>query len=77
MTDWTYLAGAGVLAGAMNAMAGGGSFVTLPVLIGTGVPSVMANATSTVALFPGGAASAWVYRSGLTRVFPACPFAPS
>jgi hypothetical protein len=68
MTDWIYLAAAGLLAGAMNAMAGGGSFVTLPVLISTGVPSVMANATSTVALYPGGAASAWVYRSGLSRV---------
>ena len=46
----------------MNAMAGGGSFVTLPALVSVGVPSVMANATSTVALYPGGAASAWVYR---------------
>jgi hypothetical protein len=44
MADWMLLAGAGVLAGAMNAMAGGGSFVTLPVLIGAGVPSVIANA---------------------------------
>jgi hypothetical protein len=62
------LTGAGVLAGAMNAMAGGGSFITLPILIGAGLPSVAANATSTVALYPGGAVSAWVYRSGLTRV---------
>ena len=56
------------MAGAMNAMAGGGSFVTLPFLISAGIPSVVANATSTVALYPGGAASAWVYRSGLSRV---------
>lgn len=68
MSDWAILVGAGVLAGAMNAMAGGGSFATLPALIGVGVPSVAANATSTVALYPGGLASAWVYREGLSGV---------
>lgn len=62
------LAGAGLLAGAMNALAGGGSFVTLPALIAAGVPSVAANASSTVALYPGGLASAWVYRQGLAEV---------
>ena len=51
---WSY-----TLAGAMNALAGGGSFVTLPALILAGVPSTVANATSTVALFPGALASAW------------------
>ncbi|HEY8335361.1 MAG TPA: sulfite exporter TauE/SafE family protein [Tardiphaga sp.] len=68
MTSWFLIAGAGILAGAMNALAGGGSFVTLPTLIAAGVPSVAANASSTVALYPGGAASAWVYRDGLTQV---------
>lgn len=53
---------AGLLAGLMNALAGGGSFVTLPVLLAAGIPSVTANATSTVALWPGGLASAMVYR---------------
>ncbi|WP_312160762.1 sulfite exporter TauE/SafE family protein [Phenylobacterium sp.] len=62
------LAGAGLAAGAMNALAGGGSFVTLPALIAAGVPSVAANASSTVALYPGGLASAWVYRQGLAEV---------
>lgn len=56
---------AGLLAGAMNALAGGGTFVTLPALISVGVPSVQANASSTVGLFPGTVASAWVYRDGL------------
>jgi uncharacterized membrane protein YfcA len=56
---------AGFVAGAMNALAGGGSFVTLPALIAAGVPSVQANASSTVALFPGGVVSAWAYRDGL------------
>src|ERR1035437_4180835 len=46
----------------MNAAAGGGSFVTLPALVFAGVPSIAANATSTVALVPGTLASAWAYR---------------
>jgi uncharacterized membrane protein YfcA len=62
------IAGSGVLAGMMNALAGGGSFVTLPALIAVGVPSVTANTTSTVALFPGQLASAWTYRDGLGPV---------
>jgi uncharacterized membrane protein YfcA len=70
------LAGAGLIAGAMNSLAGGGSFVTLPALIAAGMPSVAANASSTVALYPGGAASAWVYRDGLTRV-EGLPIVPS
>ena len=52
----------------MNALAGGGSFVSLPAMIAAGVPSVQANASSTVALFPGGLASAWAYRKGLGPV---------
>jgi uncharacterized membrane protein YfcA len=55
---------AGLVAGAMNALAGGGSFVSLPALIAAGVPPVQANTSSTVALFPGGLASAWAYRDG-------------
>jgi uncharacterized membrane protein YfcA len=46
----------------MNALAGGGSFVSLPALLSVGLPSVTANASSTVALVPGGLISAWVYR---------------
>jgi len=44
--------GAGLLAGTMNASPCGGSFVSLPALISVGVPSVQANASSTVGLFP-------------------------
>lgn len=57
---------AGLLAGTMNSVAGGGSFITLPALIYVGVPSVSANATSTVALFPGSLAGAWAYRRECT-----------
>lgn len=78
VTD-TFLILAGVLAGAMNALAGGGSYVTLPALIAVGVPSVAANSTSTLALYPGGLASSWVYRDGLAPVcgIPVILIAPS
>jgi uncharacterized membrane protein YfcA len=56
---------AGVVGGAMNALAGGGSFATMPTLIALGLPSPIANATSNVCLQPGAIASAWAYRSGL------------
>jgi uncharacterized protein len=68
VSEFLLICGAGLLAGAMNALAGGGSFVSLPALIAAGVPSVAANASSTVALFPGGAVSAWAYRDGLGPV---------
>jgi uncharacterized membrane protein YfcA len=53
---------AALLAGAINALAGGGSFLTLPALVFTGVPPVVANATGTAALLPGYLAAAWSYR---------------
>jgi uncharacterized membrane protein YfcA len=61
-------AGAGIVGGAMNALAGGGTFVTLPALIALGLPSNVANATSNVALLPGAGASAWEYRDELAPV---------
>ncbi|MDR3494754.1 MAG: sulfite exporter TauE/SafE family protein [Ancalomicrobiaceae bacterium] len=62
MNEFIIVAAAGLLAGAMNAVAGGGSFITLPVLVAVGVPSLNANATSTVALVPSALASAYAYR---------------
>ncbi len=59
---------AAFLAGAMNAVAGGGSFLTLPALIYAGVPPVAANATGTVALLPGYASGVYGYRQDLTPV---------
>lgn len=53
----------GFIAGAANALAGGGTFLTFPTLVLAGFDPINANATSTVLLLPGGAASAWVYRS--------------
>lgn len=52
---------AGVIGGTMNAVAGGGSFITFPALLITGVPPVEANATNTVALWPGLGASMLAY----------------
>jgi len=68
MTDIAAIAlaaAAGLLAGAMNALAGGGTFASMPALIALGLPSTIANATSNVALQPGAIASAWAYRKGL------------
>lgn len=53
---------AGILGGMLNAVAGGGSFITLPVLILVGVSPVSANATGTAALLPGYIASTWRFR---------------
>lgn len=53
---------AAVVAQALNAVAGGGSFLTFPTLLFAGVAPIEANATSTVALWPGALASAWGYR---------------
>ncbi len=55
-------------AGLMNSVAGGGTFLTFPALVFAGVPSVMANATSTVAVFPGALASAWAYRKDFPTI---------
>jgi uncharacterized membrane protein YfcA len=49
----------------MNAVAGGGTLITFPALIALGVPPITANATSTVALWPGSVASMWGYRREL------------
>jgi uncharacterized membrane protein YfcA len=64
------LFGAGIVAGAMNALAGGGTFVAFPALLASGLAPTVANATSNAALLPGAAASAWTLRRGLQPVGP-------
>ncbi len=59
---------AGLIGGAMNALAGGGTFATLPALIAVGLPANIANATSNFALLPGAATSAWGFRDELGPV---------
>ena len=55
------------VAGAMNAIAGGGTLLTFPALVGLGISPIVANATSTVALWPGAVSSMWGYREELAR----------
>lgn len=64
---YIWLVVASTIAGAMNAMAGGGSFLSFPAMLGVGVPPIQANATNTVALWPGQLASIAALRSDLRR----------
>ena len=57
--------GAAFVAGVINSVAGGGTLVSFPALIWLGLDSVTANATSTVAIWPGTVGSAWGYRREL------------
>jgi uncharacterized membrane protein YfcA len=59
---------AALWAGAQNALAGGGSFITLPALMFTGMDARAANITSTVALFPGQVATGWTGRKFVAGV---------
>ncbi|MEO6829534.1 MAG: sulfite exporter TauE/SafE family protein [Acidobacteriaceae bacterium] len=62
-----WLAGASLLAGSINAVAGGGSLLSFPALLQVGVPPIFANATNTVALLPAEITSATAYRRELRR----------
>ena len=66
---------AALAAGAINSVAGGGSFLSFPSLLLIGIPPVNANATSTVALWPGQPASVWAYRRKI-RDIPRRTFIP-
>ncbi|HEX9049239.1 MAG TPA: sulfite exporter TauE/SafE family protein [Anaeromyxobacter sp.] len=63
IADGALLTVAAAAAGVVNAIAGGGTLLTFPALLAAGVPPVAANATNTVALFPGQLASSLAYRS--------------
>lgn len=60
------LFGAGLWAGTQNALAGGGSFVTLPALMLSGLNARSANITSTIALFPGQVTTGWAGHNNAT-----------
>lgn len=66
LSQATFLFFSAVIAGTLNALVGGGSFVSFPALLFTGVPAVEANATNTVALWPGLAASTFAYLKRLS-----------
>ena len=61
--DILLLFGSGLLAGAVNAVAGGGTFFTFSALLAVGLPPVVANATSAVSVAPGSVASSVAYLS--------------
>jgi len=61
---------AAFVAGAINSVAGGGTLVTFPTLVWLGLPSVVANATSTVAIWPGAVGAMWGYRRELRTAQP-------
>ena len=56
---------AGVLGGALNSLAGGGSFIVFPVLVFVGIPPIVANATNTFASFPGYLSGAFAFKAEL------------
>ncbi|MGE0446667.1 MAG: sulfite exporter TauE/SafE family protein [Vicinamibacterales bacterium] len=61
---------AAFVAGAVNSVAGGGSLVSFPTLVWLGLPSITANATNTVAVWPGSLGSMWGYRRELRDTEP-------
>jgi uncharacterized membrane protein YfcA len=63
--DYLAAAGAAAAAGAVNALAGGGTLISFPTLVGIGVPSVAANITNTVSLVPGYLSGSWAQRDDL------------
>ena len=65
MLDYVLMVVAGFAAGMLNAVAGGGTFVTFPALVYLGVPVISANATATLTALPGYVSSAWAFRRDL------------
>ena len=70
LLEFAILAAGACLAGALNAIAGGGTIITFPLLIAFGMPAIQANATSTVALLIGIGGSIFGYRKNLPAALP-------
>ena len=66
MTEFLLLL-AGLVAGSLNTLAGGGSFVLFPALLAAGIPPVIANATNTFSSLPGYASGAFGFREEIVR----------
>jgi uncharacterized membrane protein YfcA len=66
--SYLLLFGASFVAGAINSVAGGGTLLTFPTLLGLGISPVVANATSTFALVPGSLAGAYSFRKELPNI---------
>ena len=59
---------AAFVAGAINSVAGGGTMIAFPSLVALGLPSVIANATTTVGIWPGTLGSLWGFRREVTKI---------
>lgn len=68
-TDLLLFLLAGIAGGIVNAAAGGAKLFVFPILLASGLPPLMANATGTVALWPAQIPAAWLYRKELKRDF--------
>lgn len=68
MLGYAVIAVAGFIAGAINSVAGGGTLISFPALVWIGRGAVMANATNTVAIWPGSLAGVYGFRKDLARV---------
>ncbi len=64
---YAWLVTASLIAGTVNAVASGGSFISFPAMLAMGVPPVQANATNTVAIWPGQLTSVFALRADLRR----------
>ena len=67
MVTTLFLFAAALVGGALNAVAGGGSFIGVPALLSIGIAPVAANATTTLAMWPGSLSSAVAYRREIVR----------
>ncbi len=65
--DMLLIGAGGFAAGAVNSVAGGGTFFSFPAMLAVGLPPVVANASNSVALWPGSLTGAWAYRQELAR----------
>ena len=65
--DIALIGAGGFAAGAVNAMAGGGTFFSFPAMLAVGLPPVTANASNSVALWPGSLTGVWAYRHELAQ----------
>jgi uncharacterized membrane protein YfcA len=70
LTGYFLIAAAAFLAGAINSIAGGGTLLSFPALMWIGVPAVMANATNTVAIWPGSFAGVLGFRKDIAKLRP-------
>jgi uncharacterized membrane protein YfcA len=68
MYELIALFGAGLVAGLVNSVAGGGALLMYPLLLSLGLPPIVANATTTISIWPGALSSAYGYRKYIKKI---------